>query len=85
MEINQIKKDEIVRDAECLLFKTNLLIAQCGSWLPEEEGVKIAMERILNREKAERKARYLAAINRVSILTDKAIFAIERIFGKKNQ
>jgi hypothetical protein len=81
MELCKNNKDEIIRDAEILLYKTNLLIAQCDSWLPEEEGYKNVMMRIRKREKAERKTRFVAAFNVIF----KIISLDLRVFRMKSQ
>ena len=53
MEISDKKKEAILASAERTLRYTNLLIAQCDSWLPAEEGNKEMERRILERERKE--------------------------------
>ena len=48
-------KNEILFRAEKVLYYNNLLIAQCNSWLPAEEGNKNMMRKIMEKEKAKRK------------------------------
>lgn len=52
------KKDEILFRAKKLLHYNDLLIKQCDSWLSEEEGMKNVERRIMEREKAKKKARF---------------------------
>ena len=49
------KEEEILFHAEKLLYYNDLLIKQCNSWLPEEEGNRIMMQQFIEREKASRK------------------------------
>ena len=44
------KKDEILFRAENVMFYNDLLIKQCDSWLPAEEGNKIMMMQIMDRK-----------------------------------
>ena len=53
MEVSQERRDEIVRRAKALLYKTELLIAQCDSWLPAEEGNRNMMKKIMERNKTK--------------------------------
>jgi hypothetical protein len=46
-------KDDILKRAENLLYYNNLLIEQCDSWLPAEEGNRNMEKRI--REKNEKR------------------------------
>ena len=43
-------KEEIMLSAQKLLHFNNLLIRQCDSWLPEEEGNRYMMRKIMDRE-----------------------------------
>ena len=52
------KKKKILYHAEKLLHYNDLLIKQCDTWLSEEEGMKNKEKRIMEREKAKRKARF---------------------------
>jgi len=45
------KEDDIRLHAEKLLHYNNLLIEQCKSWLPAEEGNKRMMEKALRRRR----------------------------------
>ena len=47
-------KNEIVTLAKCAIIRTNLLINQCDSWLPEEEGNKNMEKYILLRKKKKK-------------------------------
>ena len=47
------KKEEILVCAERTLHYTNLLIAQCESWLTAEEGNKEMKKRMQERERKE--------------------------------
>ena len=49
------KKEEILACAERTLHYTNLLIAQCDSWLSAEEGNKEMKKRIQEREKKKKR------------------------------
>ena len=51
MEISQTKKDKLLRNAEILMLKTELLIESCDGWLPAEEGNKNMERRIRERGK----------------------------------
>ena len=51
MELSQAKKEKILRNAEILLLKTQLLIETCDGWLPAEEGNKNMERKILERKK----------------------------------
>jgi hypothetical protein len=55
MEISREKKDKILRNAEILMLKTELLIKTCDGWLSPEEGLKNVEERIRERKKAEKR------------------------------
>ena len=52
---NDIKEDILMR-AQRLLRYNELLVAQCDSWLSEEEGMKNMEKSIREREKAKRKS-----------------------------
>jgi hypothetical protein len=52
---NKDRQGAIVEKAEKVLHYTNLLIEQCGSWLPAEEGNKAMEEEILNKNKKYKK------------------------------
>ena len=54
MEISQEKKETILRNAEILMLKTQLLIESCDGWLPAEEGNKNMERKIRERKKNER-------------------------------
>ncbi|MCL2727283.1 MAG: hypothetical protein FWD56_02735 [Bacteroidales bacterium] len=47
---------EIEFRAQKLLHYNNLLISQCSSWLPEEEGNRNMEMRILKKQKKQQKA-----------------------------
>ena len=51
--VSDRKKEEILASAERTLHYTNLLIEQCDSWLPAEEGNKEMERRILERQRKE--------------------------------
>ena len=51
MEISQTKKEKILRNAEILMLKTELLIETCEGWLPAEEGNKNMERNIRERKK----------------------------------
>jgi len=46
-------KDDILRSAEKLLYFNNLLIEQCDSWLPVEEGNRNMEKRISEKLKTQ--------------------------------
>ena len=48
-------KDEILKQAEKLLFYNELLIEQCDSWLSEEEGNRNMEKRIAERRNKEKR------------------------------
>ena len=59
MEIKKEIQDEIIATAQRVLYYNELLIEQCNSWLPAEEGNRIMEARILEnirKEKAEKMA-----------------------------
>ena len=47
---NTDMKDEIMLSAQKLLHYNNLLIRQCDTWLPEKEGNRNMMRKIMERE-----------------------------------
>jgi len=49
-------RDDILATAEHALYYTNLLIKQCDSWLPEEEGRKNMEKQIMERQDKDRKS-----------------------------
>ena len=55
--MNNVKdiKEEILVCAEKTLHYNNLLIAQCDSWLSEEEGLKQMEKRVMERMKKRKK------------------------------
>ena len=53
MNTAKIIEDDIIKRAEILLYYNNLLIEQCDSWLPAEEGNRNMEKRI--REKRRNK------------------------------
>ena len=55
MEISDKKKEALLACAERTLRYTNLLIAQCDSWLSAEEGNKEMKKRMQEREKKKRR------------------------------
>jgi len=55
MEISQEKKEQILRNAEILQWKTQLLLEACEGWLPAEEGNRNMEKRIRERRKNELK------------------------------
>ena len=70
MEISQVKRDEILRNAEILMLKTECLIQTCDGWLSPEEGLKNVAQYIMERDKAKRKNMRLARWARLTkILT----------------
>ena len=54
MEISKTKKEKILRNAEILMLKTQLLIESCEDWLPAEEGNKNMEQKIRERKKTEK-------------------------------
>jgi len=52
-------KDEFLALAEHALHYMDLLIKQCDSWLPAEEGNKMMMHRIYVRKKSKNKNKFL--------------------------
>jgi len=58
MDTEREKKEGILFRAEKLLHYNDLLIKQCDTWLSEEEGMKNMGKRIMEREKAKKKARF---------------------------
>ena len=48
-------KDEIIALAKQAHYFTDLLIKQCDSWLPEEEGIRNVEQTIRERVKKKRK------------------------------
>lgn len=54
MEAAQTKKNEILHNAEILMWKSELLIQSCDNWLSPEEGLKNVEKRIEERNKVER-------------------------------
>jgi hypothetical protein len=64
MEISHAKRNEILRNVEILLLKTELLIETCDNWLTPDEGLKNVAKSIRERDKAERKTRILARFSR---------------------
>ncbi len=54
MEVDDKIKKDILERAERTLHYTNLLIAQCDSWLSAEEGNRNMEQRILERLKKEK-------------------------------
>ena len=61
MEVDDKIKKDILERAERTLHYTNLLIAQCDSWLSAEEGNRNMEKRILERLKKEKEEQ--SAIN----------------------
>ena len=57
MDVKDAKMNEILFHAEKLLHYNGLLIAQCDSWLSEEEGMKNMEKRLRERKRKERKGR----------------------------
>jgi len=53
MEISQDKKEQILRNAEILQWKTQLLIEACEGWLTAEEGNRNMEKRIREKKKKE--------------------------------
>jgi len=60
MDNDNIFKDDILQRAEKMLYYNNLLIAQCDSWLPAEEGNRNMKMQI----EARRKKKYKPENNR---------------------
>ena len=59
MEVKKEIQEEIIATAQRVLYYNELLIEQCNSWLPAEEGNRIMEARILEnlrKEKAEKLA-----------------------------
>ena len=52
------KKKKILFHAKKFLHYNDLLIKQCDTWLSEEEGMTNMEKRIMEREKAKKKARF---------------------------
>jgi hypothetical protein len=50
MIIEDNKREEILLRAKKLLHYNNLLLNQCDRWLPEEEGNKNMMTRIMQQK-----------------------------------
>ena len=63
MEEQGITKKEIRQLAKITKHKCDLLITQCDSWLPEEEGRKNVAQHFRNREKEKRKKWILKIVN----------------------
>ena len=57
MEVSKEKKEKIMRNAEILRLRTELLIQTCNGWLPPEEGLKNMAKCVRERDRAERKAK----------------------------
>jgi len=55
MDTEQKAKEKMIALAEHTLHYTELLIKQCDSWLPEEEGRKNMEQRIMERQKKKKK------------------------------
>jgi hypothetical protein len=55
MDRSDNKRSEIVATAEHAIHYTELLIAQCDSWLSEEEGRRNMERQILERQKKQRR------------------------------
>ena len=66
MKLEEINKEKILSLAEQTLHKTDLLIAQCDSWLSEEEGMKNVKTLFLKREKIRRKELIMNIINKMT-------------------
>jgi hypothetical protein len=58
MNPGQKKKDEILYNAEILLWKTEMLIETCDNWLSPEEGNKNIFNAIEKRNKAAKKEKW---------------------------
>ena len=56
MELSQEKKEQIVRNAEILQWKTQLLIEACDGWLSAEEGNRNMEKRIRENRKMAQQA-----------------------------
>ena len=54
MDTEKNIKDEILKRAEKLLYYNDLLIEQCDSWLPSEEGNRNMEKLIAERRKKEK-------------------------------
>jgi hypothetical protein len=54
MDTIKEQKDDIIFHAERLLHYNNLLIKQCDSWLPAEEGNRNMETQIMERRKQEK-------------------------------
>ena len=54
MDISQTTREKILRNAEILQLKTELLLETCDGWLPAEEGNKNMEKRIREREKEKK-------------------------------
>jgi len=65
MEVKPEIHNEIISTAERLIHYNNLLIEQCNSWLPEDEGNRIIEARFLEqirRKKREKRKKAFAKI-----------------------
>jgi len=56
MEISQEQKEQILRNAEILQWKTQLLLEACEGWLTAEEGNRNMEKRIRERRKMAQQA-----------------------------
>ena len=61
MEISKDKKEQILRNAEILQWKTQLLIEACEGWLTAEEGNRNMEERIRERNKRDKEIKGIKA------------------------
>ena len=54
MEISQEKKEQLLRNAEILQWKTQLLLETCEGWLSAEEGNRNMEKRIREKWKMQK-------------------------------
>jgi len=67
MEICKVKKEEMRRKAEILLWKTEALIQQCDSWLSAEEGNENMMREYMEQKKTKILPRLSRWIQRIIV------------------
>ena len=65
MNKEEINQEDLRLLAQELMFKTDLLIDSCSSWLSEEEGKKNMKKRFAERRIAERKEKKKKILTRI--------------------